>query len=211
MAPLPSRQGLARRVANADACRHQLSSEVTTCPGPTHSFSPGESSPAGKAELTGPHFSLLMTAQARMALGVSRMDVAHQDSVLRHKPGFSWGNRGAYRGSRWAPLDPRVGSPASGPEARKNPHPPRWFPHPTLCPLQSVLFPPRTRAVSRDSRISIHFPIGPLGSPRVAPEVSFVLISNRTALAQSPPGVTARSSGPKWALRSSRLWPDWLC
>lgn len=119
--------------------RHQLSSEVTTCPGPTHSFSPGESSPAGKAELTGPHFSLLMTAQARMALGVSRMDVARQDSALRHKPGFSWGNRGAYRGSRWAPLDPRVGSPASGPEARKNPassqvvSPPHTLP-PAVCP-----------------------------------------------------------------------------
>lgn len=99
----------------------------------------------------------------------------------------------------WA-LQPLVLKPG------KIPHPPRWFPHPTLCPLQSVLLPTKDAGCFSGFPYFHSFPHRPPGSPRVTPKVSFVLISNSIALVQSPPRVTARSSDPKWAVRSSRLF-----
>lgn len=127
------------------------------------------------------------------------MDVARQDSALRHKPGFSWGNRGAYRGSRWAPLDPRAGSPPSGPEARKKPtssqvvSPPHTLP-PAVCPashqgrglfLEIPIFP----------FIYPSAPLAALESPPKSRLSSYPTASPWICI-QSPPEVTARSSGP---------------
>ena len=75
-------------------------------------------------------------------------------------------------------------------------HPPKWFPHPKLCPLQSVLLSTKSAGCFLGFPYFHSFPHRALNSPRVTPEVSFVLTSNGIALVQSPPGVTAGSNGP---------------
>lgn len=153
MAPLPSRLGLACHVVKVDACLAPAKLSSHDVPWARAQLLPWRiiSCREGRAYRS----SLLMAAQARMALGVSRdgrgtEDIATDSQgrfyglAVRTVPfdtslGFSGGTMApteAAGGHLWTlvrALHPLVLKPG------KNPHPPRWFPHPTLCPLQSVL------------------------------------------------------------------------